>query len=98
MSEITATEKGQRKKRQPEKWATENWATGKLGNKKWAGRKKGQHEVIVRKEMQRYFRLQKKWQPQTSFYPRSIASQVITTTIAGQVLNYFRSMIYRQVD
>jgi len=44
MSEITATEKGQRKKRQPEKLAMENWAaTGKLGSKKWAGRKKGQH-------------------------------------------------------
>jgi len=33
MSEITATEKRQQKKRQPEKWATENLATGKLGNK-----------------------------------------------------------------
>jgi len=30
MSEITATEKR----------AMENWATGKLGNKKWASRKK----------------------------------------------------------
>ena len=64
MSEITATEKGQRKKRQPQKLATENWATGKLGNKKWAGRKKWQHKVIVRKERQRYFRLQRKWQPE----------------------------------
>jgi len=41
MSEITATEK----KRQPQKWATENWATGKLGNKKWTGRKKGRRKV-----------------------------------------------------
>jgi len=56
MSEITATEK----KQQPEKWAMENWATGKLSNKKRAGRKKEQHKVIVREEGQRYFRLQKK--------------------------------------
>jgi len=41
MSEITATEKGQWKKRQPEKWATENWATGKLGNKNGLLGKKG---------------------------------------------------------
>jgi len=56
MSEITATEKnsnrknGQWKIGQPENSAT----------KKWAGRKKEQHKVIVRKEGQRYFRLQKK--------------------------------------
>jgi len=56
MSEITETEK----KQQPEKWAMENWATGKLSNKKRAGRKKEQHKVIVREEGQRYFRLQKK--------------------------------------
>jgi len=60
MSEITATEKRATEKRQPQKLATENWATGKLGNKKWAGRKK----VIVRKERQRYFRPQRKWQPE----------------------------------
>jgi len=38
MSEITAIEKKQQ---------TENWATGKLGNGKWAGREKGQHKVSV---------------------------------------------------
>jgi len=59
MSEITATEKRQQKKRQPEKWATENLATGKLGNKNGPV-EKGQHKVFVRKERQRYFRLQKK--------------------------------------
>jgi len=60
MSEITATEKGQRKKRQPEKLAMENWAaTGKLGNKNGRVGKKG-NTVIVRNKRQRYFRLQKK--------------------------------------
>jgi len=40
MSKITATGKGQRKKRHPVKRGTENWAAGKLGNEIWAGRKK----------------------------------------------------------
>jgi len=34
MSEITATEKRQQKKTATGKWATENLATGKLGNKR----------------------------------------------------------------
>jgi len=32
LSEITKTEKNHGNKRQPEKWAAENWATGKFGN------------------------------------------------------------------
>ena len=60
MSEITATEK-----RATEKNGNRKMGNGKLGNRKtrqqkWADRKKGQHRVTVRKERQRYFRLQKK--------------------------------------
>jgi len=71
MSEITATGK-----KATDKTATGKMSNGKLGNRKtgqqkWAGRKKGQHKVIVRQERQRYFRLQKKMAttdlPQTGF-------------------------------
>jgi len=70
MSEITATEKT----------ATGKMVNGKFGNgktlqQKRAGRKRGQHKVIVRQERQRYFRLQKKWQPQT--YHRLVSSHVL---------------------
>jgi len=41
MSEITTTKKGHRKKQQLKKWVSENQANGKLGNEKWASRKKG---------------------------------------------------------
>jgi len=34
LSEMTKTEKGKNRKRQPEKWVAENWATGKFGNEK----------------------------------------------------------------
>jgi len=62
MSEITAMEKR----------ATEKNGNRKIGHrspvnsatKKRAGRKKRQHKVIARKEQQRYFRLEKKWQPE----------------------------------
>ena len=68
--EKRATEKnGNRKNGQRKIGHLENSAT------KWAGRKKGQHKVIVRKERQRYFRLQKKWQPQT--YHRLVSTHVL---------------------